>query len=113
MRAGRNVREIVLAVNRFFEPDCSPDENDRLTLWQSHRYDVQAPAAFVALYYESSDGMKVEGPAAWILFTLKRREMQAGMDDARTAVSSTAQPADLRIRARCLADPPPCATISP
>jgi hypothetical protein len=27
-------------------------------------------------------GMKVEGPAAWILFTLKRREMQAGMDDA-------------------------------
>ena len=27
-------------------------------------------------------GMTVEGPAAWILFVLKRREMQDGMNDA-------------------------------
>ena len=27
-------------------------------------------------------GMKVEGPAAWLLFVLKRRELQAGMNDA-------------------------------
>lgn len=62
------VREMVLAVNRFFEPDSRKEDDDRLTLWQSHRYDVQAPAAFVAMYYESADGMKVEGPslAPWV-----------------------------------------------
>lgn len=62
------VRAIVLAVNRFYEPDCTDDEAVRLTLWQSHRYDVQAPAAFVALAHESADSMKVEGPclAEWV-----------------------------------------------
>ncbi len=62
------VRQMVLAVNRFFEPDSRKEDDDRLTLWQSHRYDVQAPAAFVAMYYESADGMKVEGPslAPWV-----------------------------------------------
>jgi len=62
------VREIVLAVNRFYEPDSKKDDDNRLTLWQSHRYDVQAPAAFVAMYYESADGMQVEGPslAPWV-----------------------------------------------
>jgi hypothetical protein len=62
------VRAIVLAVNRFYEPDCTEDDAARLTLWQSHRYDVQAPAAFVALAYESADSMTVEGPrlADWV-----------------------------------------------
>ncbi len=62
------VRDMVLAVNRFYEPDCTKEDDNRLTLWQSHRYDVQAPAAFVALYYESTDGMNVEGPslAPWV-----------------------------------------------
>ena len=62
------VRAMVLAVNRFFEPDCTKDDADRLTLWQSHRYDVQAPSAFVALYDEPADGMAVEGPelAPWV-----------------------------------------------
>jgi hypothetical protein len=62
------VRDMVLAVNRFFEPDSRKEDDDRLTLWQSHRYDVQAPAAFVAMYYESADGMRVEGPslAPWV-----------------------------------------------
>ncbi|MHB8695267.1 MAG: Druantia anti-phage system protein DruA [Solirubrobacteraceae bacterium] len=62
------VRDMVLAVNRFYEPDSKKDDDNRLTLWQSHRYDVQAPAAFVAMYYEPADGMKVEGPslASWV-----------------------------------------------
>lgn len=62
------VREMVLAVNRFFEPDCSQDEDDRLTLWQSHRYDVRAPTAFVALYYQSADAIAADGPqlAEWV-----------------------------------------------
>src|SRR5262249_4526623 len=34
------VRDLVLALNRFYEPDCAEDLKDRLDLWQSHRYDV-------------------------------------------------------------------------
>jgi hypothetical protein len=62
------VREMVLAVNRFFEPDCSQDEDDRLRLWQSHRYDVRAPTAFVALYSQPADQITAEGPklAEWV-----------------------------------------------
>jgi len=62
------VREMVLAVNRFFEPDCPRDEDNRLTLWQSHRYDVRAPTAFVALYYQSADAITADGPqlAEWV-----------------------------------------------
>jgi hypothetical protein len=62
------VRDMVLAVNRFFEPDSKKDDDNRLTLWQNHRYDVQAPAAFVAMYHEPTVGMKVEGPslAPWV-----------------------------------------------
>lgn len=72
------VRDMVLAVNRFFEPDSKKEDDNRLTLWQSHRYDVQAPAAFVAMYYEPADGMKVEGPSlapwvsAWLADDLRR-----------------------------------------
>jgi hypothetical protein len=62
------VREMILAVNRFFEPDCSQDDDDRLTLWQSHRYDVRAPTAFVALYSQSADAMSADSPllAEWV-----------------------------------------------
>jgi len=62
------VRQMVLAVNRFYEPDSSKTDDNRLTLWQSHRFDVKAPAAFVAMYSEPADGMKVEGPslASWV-----------------------------------------------
>ena len=72
------VREMVLAVNRFFEPDCTQDEDDRLTLWQSHRYDVRAPTAYVALYSQSADQILVEGPKlaewveAWLQADMKR-----------------------------------------
>ena len=47
--AGGLVRSLVLAINRFYDPDFSERERDRLLLWQSHRYDVRAPAAFVSL----------------------------------------------------------------
>ena len=57
------VRKMIMAVNRFYQPDSNDDEAARLTLWQSHRYDVQAPAAFVAVAHETSDVMTVEGPA--------------------------------------------------
>lgn len=62
------VREMVLAINRFFEPDCPQDEDDRLTLWQSHRYDVRAPTAFVALYTQSANAITADGPqlAQWV-----------------------------------------------
>jgi hypothetical protein len=69
---------MVLALNRFYEPDATKDDDNRLTLWQSHRYDVQAPAAFVALYNEPADGMTVEGPQlapwaeAWLNPDLRR-----------------------------------------
>jgi hypothetical protein len=43
------VRNLVLALNRFYEPDFPEKQRDRLLLWQSHRYDVRAPAAFVCL----------------------------------------------------------------
>lgn len=62
------VREMVLAVNRFFEPDRPQDEDDRLTLWQSHRFDVRAPTAFVAMYSQSADAISADGPqlAEWV-----------------------------------------------
>ena len=61
------VRTMVLAINRFFKPDAG-DDDSQLTLWQSHRYDVRAPAAFVALHHERADVMTVEGPslASWV-----------------------------------------------
>jgi hypothetical protein len=64
----QQVRDLVLAINRFYEPDCTKEDENKLTLWQSHRYDVQAPAAFVALYDESADRMSVAGPelAPWV-----------------------------------------------
>jgi hypothetical protein len=57
------IRKMILAVNRFYEPDSRDDEAGRLILWQSHRYDIQAPAAFVAVASETSDVMTLEGPA--------------------------------------------------
>src|SRR5690606_18992868 len=62
------VREMVLAINRFFEPDCGEDDDRRLTLWQSHRYDVRAPSTFVALYHQPADQIISEEPkfAEWV-----------------------------------------------
>lgn len=72
------VREMVLAINRFFEPDCTEDDDQSITLWQSHRYDVRAPTAFVALYSQPADRISAEGPElaswveAWLTADMKR-----------------------------------------
>jgi hypothetical protein len=54
------VRELILALNRFYEPDSSEKDRDRLLLWQSHRYDVRAPAAFVSLRELSHQHLRLE-----------------------------------------------------
>ena len=54
------VRDLVLAMNRFYEPDFPDQHRDRLLLWQSHRYDVRAPAAFVSLRDLSHQQLRIE-----------------------------------------------------
>ena len=54
------VRNLVLAINRFYDPDFSERQRDRLLLWQSHRYDVRAPAAFVSLRDLSHQQLRIE-----------------------------------------------------
>ena len=60
------VRDIVEALNSFFEPDST--DNEALTLWQSHRYDVRAPEAFIALRSVSRDDFDVKPDhyAEWV-----------------------------------------------
>ncbi len=62
------VRDLVLAVNRFFEPDCPDTDRDQLHLWQSHRFDVRAPETFVALHQVESQRFRIEPPklASWV-----------------------------------------------
>jgi nucleoside-triphosphatase THEP1 len=92
------VREIVLAVNRFFEPDCSQDEDDRVTLWQSHRYDVRAPTAFVALYSQPADQISANGPklAEWVEAWLPADMKRVGQFSL-TAANSSGDPTRLLI----------------
>jgi hypothetical protein len=54
------VRELVLALNRFFEPDCSDSDRDHVQLWQSHRYDVRAPSTFVSFHALSYQYLRIE-----------------------------------------------------
>jgi hypothetical protein len=54
------VRDLVLALNRFYEPDFLGKDRDRLLLWQSHRYDVRAPKAFVSLRDLPHQQLRVE-----------------------------------------------------
>ena len=54
------VRNLVLAMNRFYEPDFPDGQRDRLLLWQSHRYDVRAPATFVSLRDLPHQQLRVE-----------------------------------------------------
>ena len=62
------VRDLVLSLNRFFEPNCSETERNALQLWQSHRYDVRPPTAFVALRDLPFQQLRVEGVkvASWV-----------------------------------------------
>lgn len=54
------VRDLVLALNRFYEPDFPERDQDRLLLWQAHRFDVRAPAAFVSLRELPHQRLRVE-----------------------------------------------------
>jgi hypothetical protein len=62
------VRSLVLALNRFYEPDFPEKHRDRLLLWQSHRYDVRAPAAFVCLHDLPHQQLRIESMryADWV-----------------------------------------------
>ncbi|GAB1688652.1 hypothetical protein KRM28CT15_04550 [Krasilnikovia sp. M28-CT-15] len=44
------VRDLLLALNRFYQPDCPDTERDQLVLWQSHRFDVRSPDTFLSLH---------------------------------------------------------------
>lgn len=48
------VRDLLLGINRFYDPLYADDGRDELILWQSHRFDVQPPEVFVALHRVSS-----------------------------------------------------------
>ncbi len=62
------VRDLLLALNRFFEPDASESEHDALHLWQSHRFDVRSPETFVALHRLGQQAFRIEPPkfAPWV-----------------------------------------------
>jgi hypothetical protein len=62
------VREVLLALNRFFEPGCPPEQREELILWQSHRFDVRAPDTFVALRRVPHHFFRIEPPklAPWV-----------------------------------------------
>ncbi len=62
------VRDLVLALNRFFEPDCPDSEQDHVQLWQSHRYDVRAPSTFVSFHALSYQHLRIEPlrTAPWV-----------------------------------------------
>lgn len=54
------VRDLVLGLNRFFEPEGAEADRDELVLWQSHRFDVRPPDTFIALHRISYRQFKVE-----------------------------------------------------
>lgn len=62
------VRDLVLALNRFFEPDCADTDKDHVQLWQSHRYDVRAPSTFVSFHALSYQHLRIEPlkTARWV-----------------------------------------------
>lgn len=86
----QTVRNMVYAINRFFEPDTPKDADRNLRLWQSHRFDAQAPVAFIASHSASVDDMRVEGPkfASWVSAWLSRdlqRSTEFSLTDSNSA----------------------------
>ena len=67
-RAPSLVRELVLALNRFFEPDSPESERNQVQLWQSHRYDVRPPSTFVSFHALSYQDLRIEPlrMASWV-----------------------------------------------
>lgn len=62
------VRNVILALNRFYEPGAPDSEKDALHLWQSHRFDVRGPATFVALHELAHQRLSIQRPrhADWV-----------------------------------------------
>ena len=62
------VRDLLVALNRFFEPDYPETERDYLYLWQSHRFDVRSPETFVALHSLGHQQFSAQAPrfAPWV-----------------------------------------------
>lgn len=62
------VRDLLIALNRFFEPDYPDSERDHLFLWQSHRFDVRPPETFMALHSLGHQQFTIEPPryASWV-----------------------------------------------
>jgi hypothetical protein len=100
LRAGEEatatvVRDLVLALNRFFEPDCPDSERDRVQLWQSHRYDVRAPSTFVSFHQLSYQHLRIEPlkTAAWVVGWLDK----AHLDRRSFALVATWEGADVAV----------------
>ena len=72
------VRTLVLAINRFYDPDFPEKHRERLILWQSHRYDVRAPAAFVSLRDLPHQRLRVvtQRYADWVQAWLPREQQE-------------------------------------
>lgn len=62
------VRDLILALNRFFQPDAPSTDHDELHLWQSHRFDVRPPETFLALHRLDQRAFRIEPPrfAGWV-----------------------------------------------
>ncbi len=62
------VRDLILGLNHFFDPDSAESERDDLVLWQSHRFDVRPPETFIALHRIGYRHFRTEAVkyAAWV-----------------------------------------------
>jgi hypothetical protein len=54
------VRDLILGLNHFFDPEGADSDRDDLVLWQSHRFDVRPPETFVALHRVNYRYFRVE-----------------------------------------------------
>lgn len=70
------VRDLILGLNRFFEPEGAENDRDELMLWQSHRFDVRPPDTFVALHRVPYRQFKAEPVkyASWVEAWLPREQ---------------------------------------
>ena len=73
------VRDLIFAMNRFFEPDTLGSAREEVYLWQSHRYDVRAPSTFVSLHTLSHQCFRVEPLryAGWVTAWLPAEQRMA------------------------------------
>jgi len=92
------VRDLLVALNRFFEPDYPETERDHLHLWQSHRFDVRSPETFMALHSLGHQQFSARPPqfASWVDSWLPK-EQRLVRTFALTAHDEDAEPVVLNI----------------